>query len=107
MEQHLDVQPLNNMLKHLVENSLNNWDLTDYALGTVVSEAPLRVKLHDKLTLEQKDLLLTTAVTDDQLPVECSGAQGFVKNALTVGDRLVLLKAGRGQTFVVLGKVVQ
>jgi hypothetical protein len=109
----IDTAPLANTIRMIVENTLRSWDLTDYAAGTVISASPLRVRLHERLILEAKDLVLTTNVMDQQVEVEslCANPQcsnpipGKIMNGLAVGDKLILIKASRGQNFVVIGKV--
>jgi hypothetical protein len=106
----IDTMPLANTIRMIVENTLKNWDLTDYVAGTVISASPLRVRLHERLILEAKDLVLTTNVMDSRVPTEsycpnCGIIPGFVMNALDKGDKLILIKASRGQSFVVIGKV--
>lgn len=106
----IDTTPLANTIRMIVENTLRSWDLTDYAAGTVISVSPLRVRLHERLILEAKDLVLTTNVMDEKVPCytlcpEHGREYGKIMNALEVGDKLILIKASRGQNFVVIGKV--
>ncbi|MGI5891997.1 MAG: DUF2577 family protein [Bacillota bacterium] len=111
MEKNLDTNALADTIKLMIENMLNNWDLTDYAAGTVININPLRVRLHERLILEEKDLVLTTNVMDQKVPVsnfcpEHGEESGFIMDAVAPGDKLIMLKAARGQTYVVIGKAV-
>ncbi|GGJ68323.1 hypothetical protein GGR02_001823 [Anoxybacillus voinovskiensis] len=60
--------------------------------GTVVSESPLEVQIHQKLKLTEEFLVITERVT-----------QANLKRA----DKVILLRVQGGQQFVVLDKVVK
>jgi len=77
-------------IKRIVQNVLENWALTDYAAGTIVSASPLRVQLNQKVVLEPINLLATS-----ETPV------------LAAGDKVVMLRTQRGQKYIILGKVVE
>ncbi|KFZ41868.1 DUF2577 domain-containing protein [Anoxybacillus flavithermus] len=62
------------------------------SFGTVVSESPLEVQIHQKLKLTEEFLVITERVT-----------QANLKRA----DKVILLRVQGGQQFVVLDKVVK
>ncbi|MEG2149091.1 MAG: DUF2577 family protein [Clostridiales bacterium] len=77
-------------MKELVQNTLNHWGLTDYAVGLVTSVSPLQVKIGDGLLLFKDNLILT---------------QGL--GALAENDKLAMLRVLRGQKYILLSKVVE
>lgn len=76
-------------IRLVVQNILNHWDLTDYSAGTVMSTAPLRIRVNERLVLEPVNLIAA-----------CDMA------TLAVGDKVVLLKVMRGQKYIILAKAV-
>jgi hypothetical protein len=98
-------------IKQIVDTQMAASNLAQYAVGTVISITPLRVKISDRITLEAKDVILTTNVTSGKIPTEsyctqCGVIPGFVMNALSVGDRLVMIKNQGGQEYIIIGKAV-
>jgi len=77
------------MVKRIVQNVLEAYQLTDYAPGTVLSIAPLRVQLNEKIILEPINLLCTSETP-----------------TLAEGDKVIMLKVQRGQKYIILGKAV-
>lgn len=77
------------LIKEIVQNTLANWDLTDYAAGIVEDVSPLRIRLNERLMLEPINIVLTS-----ETPL------------LYPGDRVVMLRTSRGQKYIVLGKAV-
>jgi len=99
-------------IKTVVDTQLEASNLTDLAIGTVVSATPLRVKIEgNNLEIEAKNLILTTNVADEKVDCytvcpEHGKEYGFIMNALATGDKLVLIKTSKGQRYIVIGKVV-
>lgn len=97
--------------------------------GTVLSEAPLQIKVSQKITLTEKMLVLTRNVTDftvmetvDHVTENASGGSGdaayeshahpyvgkkpfLIHNALKTGEKVVLIRLQGGQKFLVLDRV--
>lgn len=76
-------------IMNIVQNILDNYDLTDYCGGTVIETAPLTVQVTESLTVPQSALLLN------------AGAEFYN------GERLNLLKVLGGQRYLVLGEAVE
>lgn len=93
--------------------------------GTVVSVSPLKITIDQKLTLNASQLVLTNAVRDFSVYMTVdhktgtalsgteyshthnySGKKKFkVHLGLTVGERVILLRADGGQRYIVLDRV--
>ena len=77
------------LIKRIVQNVLDNWDLTDYVAGSVVKLSPLSVRISDRLILMPANLIPAVDTS-----------------TLIVGDRLILLRVQRGQKYIILSKEV-
>ena len=40
---------MNELIKQIVKNMLNSWQLTDYRPGTVISTDPLQIRVNENL----------------------------------------------------------
>ena len=104
---------------------------SDYCLGQVIGENPLKISVEQKMTLGELQLVLTRNVTDFTTTMTVnwetedksggSGESSFashnhpivgekqvtIHNALKVGDKVVLLKQKGGQKYLVLDRVVK
>lgn len=102
----------------------------DVVFGTVESIAPLKVRVDQKLLLEQEQLKLTRAVMDyevemtvDHLTENRSGGGGdaafeshdheykgrkkfIIHNGLIVGDKVTMIRAHGGQQYLIIDKEV-
>ena len=102
----------------------------DFLYGTVTSAAPLKIRVEQKLELGEVQLVLTRNVTDYKVKIAGKNVQCFyytegidgtvelspphvhaigeieieIKNALNVGEQVVLLKQRGGQRFLVLDR---
>ena len=81
---------MDKLIKQIVKNTLENWDLTDLVYGTVLNNDPLLVKYKEGLNLESVNLVKTSLTPE-----------------LAIGDKLVMLRVNRGQKFLILGKAVE
>lgn len=104
--------------------------LTDPVYGTVESVAPLKVRIDQKLLLEQEQLKLTRAVMDYEVDMtvdhltekreggtsaeafashnhEYKGRKKFlIHNGLIVGDKVTMIRAHGGQQYLIIDKEV-
>ena len=95
---------------------------SDFCFGKVTSTSPLKILVEQKMTLGSAQLILTRNVTDYESKIEIdwvtdtSSAHQHTlkgvhtvkfKNALVVGDEVVLLKRKGGQQYLVLDRVVK
>ncbi|WP_025950465.1 DUF2577 domain-containing protein [Geobacillus thermocatenulatus] len=79
------------LIKNVAVKAVEATNPVDVLFGTVVSESPLEVQIHQKLKLTEEFLVITERVT-----------QANLKRA----DKVVLLRVQGGQQFIVLDKVV-
>ena len=70
--------------------------------GNVTSAAPLRISVEQKLPLEEEDLVLSRNVMD--LEAEVEEKRITIKNGLTAGDSVILIREQGGQKYLVVGK---
>ncbi|RAK21148.1 uncharacterized protein DUF2577 [Anoxybacillus vitaminiphilus] len=80
------------LIKTVAVKSVEATNPVNVLFGTVVSESPLEIQIHQKLRLTEDFLVITERV--DQANVRR-------------GDRVVLLRVQGGQQFIVLDKVVK
>ena len=80
--------------------------------GTVSSESPLEIEIHQKLKLTKEFLVMTEHVTKYEIDLKHNhgGTDALTKvvirEGLKKGDGVVLARVQGGQQFVVLDKVV-
>lgn len=90
--------------------------------GEVVSAAPLKINVEQKMILDETHLILTRNVTDFNVrvsldwetdsngePLHNHGIMGkkllTVHNALNVGDRVIVVRQQGGQKFIVVDRI--
>ncbi|WP_432199232.1 DUF2577 domain-containing protein [Anoxybacillus gonensis] len=80
------------LIKNVAVKAVEATNPVNVLFGTVVSESPLEVQIHQKLKLTEEFLVITERVTQTNLKR---------------GNKVVLLRVQGGQQFVVLDKVVK
>lgn len=55
------------VIRNIIDEQMNAYGLTDLAIGTVVSISPLKIKLTDRITLNENQILLTEFVLEKSL----------------------------------------
>ena len=103
-------------IKGCINQVMAQAEFTDVELGEVVNIKPLKIKLSDRLILNQNQLMLTDAVTlktinlthnhEESERVELTSPI-IVRDGLKKGDKVLLLKAKQGQTYVIISRVVK
>lgn len=117
-------------IRKVVLDAVNAQKLTDIVYGTVESIAPLKVRIDQKLLLEQEQLKLTRAVMDYEVDMtidhvtenraggggdalfeshnhEYKGRKKFlIHNGLIVGDKVTMIRAHGGQQYLIIDKEV-
>ena len=91
----------------LVDNQNRPNEHTDMTVGIVVSSSPIEVKLENKLTLNNNQLVVPEFVRKKIATGDCTcGATCTVtiREGLKVGDKVILLKIKRGQQYLILSK---
>lgn len=80
------------LIKTVAVKAVEATNPVNVLFGTVVSESPLEVQIHQKLKLTEEFLVITERVAQVNL---------------NRGDKVVLFRVQGGQQFVVLDKVVR
>ncbi|MCT6924108.1 DUF2577 domain-containing protein [Metasolibacillus sp.] len=118
------------VLRRVVLDAVNAQKPANIVYGTVVSVAPLKVQVDQKLILEREHLKLTRAVMDyevemtvDHLTENRAGGSGeaafashnheykgrkkfLIHNGLIVGDKVTMIRAHGGQQYIIIDKEV-
>ncbi len=121
----------NRVIDNLKESSLSafkNSKPTSFIFGEVISISPVKIRIDQKLILEQSQLILSRNVTDYEIEMTVdheteneSGGSGYslfsahnhgysgkktfkVHNSLNVGDNVILGNIVGGQKFIVIDK---
>lgn len=126
----LDTSGLIKAMQSVVGSQLASYGLIEYRIGEVVKDSPLEIRISDRVTLNEKKLLLTEQVLQKQLDLshihQVLGNTGeaaghthsidfnnqkslttliTINEGLQVGDFVHLLSVMRGQKFIVLSKI--
>lgn len=126
----LDTSGLVKAMQSVVGSQLASYGLIEYRIGEVVKESPLEIRISDRVTLNEKKLLLTEQVLQKQLdlshvhqvlgstedaaahthPIDINDQKSLtalitINEGLKVGDFVHLLSVMRGQKFIVLSKI--
>jgi hypothetical protein len=118
-----------NELKKVARNTVLSMPSTDALFGEVTQVDPLIIKVDNKFYIDEEFLVLTSNVSDYTVNINVnlstensSGGSGegsfdahahqitgekevTIKNALTVSDKVILLRMKTGQEFIVLDRV--
>lgn len=91
-------------LRRVVETTVDAMDLLDLGYATVESISPL------SLSIKKTNLKVTepVAVMSDNVRYRSVNVQGqrvVINPGLSVGDKVIFLKANAGQNYVVISKV--
>lgn len=109
------------LIKQIAVAAVRSQQLVELQYGTVESIAPLKIRLDQKLLLEQEQLKLTRAVMDYEVDMVVDhetevaanhshaykGRKKFlVLNGLQVGDKVTIIRQHGGQQYLVIDKEV-
>lgn len=93
-----------------------------FCTGKVISENPLQVDINEKFPLTEHHLIKTSSVSDYKLAASfsfstssekehshvCEGEHEIViHNHLKVGEKVLLLRAPGGQSYIIIDRVVE
>jgi len=79
----------------------------DFFFGTVTSKEPLSITIMQGFELTKEQLILTRNVTDYETKIELDITYtATIKNALDVGDKVILLRGKGGEKYLVIDRVV-
>lgn len=106
------------LIKNVAVKAVEATNPVHVLFGTVVSERPLEVQIHQKLKLTEEFLVITERVTRYEVNLEHNHGGGInaltgmltntpIRTGLKKGDKVVLLRVQGGQQFIVLDKVVK
>lgn len=126
----LDMSEFVKAMRSVVGSQMSSYRLTEYRIGEVISDAPLEIKISDRITLTESKLILTEQVLEKKLDLthvhQVLGSTGVInahqhpidfdnQKALTTeititeglktGDIVHMLSVMRGQKFIVLSKM--
>lgn len=121
----LDCNDLLVSIKTAAMDAVNASKQSGILFGNVTSVNPLKINIEQKLTLSMAQLILTRNVTDYTVSMTVShqtelsqealvsththnyeGEKSFlVHNALTIGEKVVMVQALGGQKFIVIDRV--
>lgn len=127
----LDAGDLLNIIKRAALGADEQAQPCDFLFGTVTSVSPLKIRVEQKLELGEAQLVLTRNVSDYKITIRGGNVRSFfytdgeraeelvdppphihavgemeieVKNALRVGENVILLKQRGGQKYLVLDR---
>ena len=93
----------------IIQNVIKGMKLADVSYGKVRRENPLEIELEQTmLPISGEALVLTDSVKKriEYVDNREDGSIVEVQHNLKAGDRVVMMRAAGGQTYVVLSKVV-
>ncbi len=104
------------VIKQLAVDAINSTTFADIYIGTVMALSPLQIQLEEGLVLEERFLTLAKTVTEHEetgmLYSQTTNGYGIqneyriVRNlGLIIGEKVILMKANGGQTYVVLDRM--
>lgn len=100
--------------------AVDSTDPTTIRYGTVINQNPLQIRVEQKLTLTEAQLVLMSSVLDYEVEItvdhvtEVAGGHShdyvgkkkiIIHNGLKQDDRVVMLKQQGGQSYLVIDKV--
>lgn len=104
----MDSIDLIRIIKRAAVDAVNATKPCDVVFGKVISENPLKIQIDQKLILEDAQLVLTSTVKRHRMRMKRIGGtydDYVVDNRLHLGDRVAMLRAAGGQSYVVIDKL--
>jgi hypothetical protein len=95
------IMNLIDLIKSVAVKAVEATNPVNVLFGTIVSENPLEIEIHQKLKLTEEFLVITERVTRYEVD------NISIRTGLKKGDKVALLRVQGGQQFVVLDKVVK
>lgn len=96
------------VLQQIIQNNMQGMKLTDLCFGTVASADPITITLEGTMQpIPAAAIVLCDAVKARSVTVTDSGgytATVPLSTALTVGERVIMMRCAHGQRFVVLSR---
>lgn len=79
------------IIKNAVMHTIQNLKFADIYVGLIVSESPLKIKIDDKLTITENEIVVTQRV------------KWYIKN----GVEVIMIRESGGQHFFLIDKVLE
>lgn len=93
-------------IKKISMDTYNSMTPSDVIIGRVVSLSPLKIRISDKITLEEAHFYkLKSAI--GTYPVTTSAGSGTCTHSLDKGDNVLLLRCHGGERYVILGELIE
>lgn len=95
------------LIKKAAVEAVNASKPANVVFGKVISTAPLKIKIDQKLILTSAQLVLAKSVTNYRLSVTIDGDYKTmtVNNALQNGDEVIMIQVSGGQKYIVIDKI--
>ncbi len=96
------------IIRIIAKKTIESEKITTVVYGKVVNEEPLKIRLNQKLTLDETSIFLTRNVTDFDTMVRQSGGEKRtmrIYNGLKVGESVIMIRLFGGQNFLVIDRV--
>jgi hypothetical protein len=96
------------IIKRASMDAIDNAQMCDLRVGTVVSTSPLKVKVSNVFTVPSNLLIVPQHLTKYNVSVKLSGTEEQVleiHNELKTGDRVALLRKQGGQSYFILDRI--
>lgn len=96
-------------IRKIVLDAVNAQKPTTVVFGIVESISPLKVRLDQKLVLEEEHLKLTSAVMDYATEIKINNGTRqacTIFNALKVNDKVTMIRQHGGQQYLIIDKEV-
>ncbi len=91
-------------LKYIINDTVRAMDLLDTGYATVVSVAPLTLKVQaTQLIVTEPVAVLTDHVKYRDISIQ--GEKVVINPGVKPGDKVLVLKANSGQNYIVMSKV--
>lgn len=92
-------------MRRIAQETVKSMTPSDNIIGTVVSANPLKVRISEKITLEEVHFYkLKSAV--GTYPVYVGNSSGVCKHTLNVGAKVILNRCFGGEKYVILGELI-
>lgn len=108
-------------INHIIQTNMDAQGLTDLSIGTVETVSPLSIKVSTELpALPESVLYLCDSVKSRTENVKATSLLASlitglnegdiigtvdVNSGLSVGDKVIMIKAMKGQSFIVLSRI--
>ena len=95
-------------IKTAAIDAINTTKPVEIVLGIVLSVAPLKIELEQKLSLSETFVIVPEELTNRTVKIIIDDVEKEIeiKNALQVGDKLALAKIQGGQKYLIISRLV-